>query len=112
MENAFIEAILEAPSDDFSRLPYADWLEERGDPRGEFLRVEVALFDHPSSDTHDALETRRRELLKVLDPEWVDLVRRLPLAPIDELRRVLPPPKRPLHYSGDWAAVERNMGLD
>lgn len=30
---------------------------------------------------------------------------------IDELLAVLPPPKRPLHHRGDWAAVETAIGL-
>ncbi len=42
-DDAFIQAILASPADDVSRLVYADWLEERGDPRGEYLRVELAL---------------------------------------------------------------------
>ncbi len=37
-EQAFLRAILERPDDDAPKLIYADWLEERGDPRGEFLR--------------------------------------------------------------------------
>jgi len=38
-ERAFLTAILERPDDDARKLVYADWLEERGDPRGEFLRA-------------------------------------------------------------------------
>ncbi len=30
---------------------------------------------------------------------------------LDELLTVLPPPKRPLHNRGDWAAVEAAIGL-
>src|SRR4029078_6739128 len=49
------------PDDDAPRLVYADWLEERGDPRGTFVRVQCALArlpaDHP----------RRRELEQVED---------------------------------------------
>ncbi len=42
-EDAFLQAMTEAPDDDGPRLVYADWLEERGDPRGEFLRLECWL---------------------------------------------------------------------
>jgi uncharacterized protein (TIGR02996 family) len=42
-EDAFISEILASPRDDAPRLVFADWLEERGDPRGEFLRVSVRL---------------------------------------------------------------------
>ena len=40
---AFLHAIIENPDDDAPRLVYADWLEERGDPRGEFIRVQCEL---------------------------------------------------------------------
>lgn len=30
----FLRAIIDDPDDDGPRLIYADWLEERGDPRG------------------------------------------------------------------------------
>src|SRR5262249_51734963 len=39
----FLQAILAAPEDDTPRLVYADWLEERGDPRGEFIRIQCEL---------------------------------------------------------------------
>src|SRR3954469_21035380 len=39
-EAAFLRAIHEAPADDAPRLVYADWLDERGDHRGAFLRDE------------------------------------------------------------------------
>jgi uncharacterized protein (TIGR02996 family) len=39
-QEAFLKAIQEQPEDDGPRLMYADWLEERGDPRGEFIRVQ------------------------------------------------------------------------
>lgn len=44
-EEAFIQAICENPDDDAPRLMYADWLEERGDPRGEFIRVQMKIAE-------------------------------------------------------------------
>lgn len=38
-ERAFLQAILEQPGDDARKLAFADWLEERGDPRAEYLRL-------------------------------------------------------------------------
>jgi uncharacterized protein (TIGR02996 family) len=111
MEDAFIAAILESPCDPSPRLVYADWLEERGDPRAEFLRIELTLFDLSQREAHVALKARMRELLPALHPEWVALVRLLPLDPLDELRMVLPPPKRLLHATGNWAEVEETLGL-
>jgi uncharacterized protein (TIGR02996 family) len=37
--DAFVLAIAQSPDDD-SRLMYADWLDDRGDPRGELIRVQ------------------------------------------------------------------------
>jgi uncharacterized protein (TIGR02996 family) len=42
-ESAFLRAILAKPDDPVNRLRYADWLEERGDPRGQFLRMDPEL---------------------------------------------------------------------
>jgi uncharacterized protein (TIGR02996 family) len=42
-EAGFLRAIQENPEDDDARLVYADWLEERSDIRGEYLRLEHQL---------------------------------------------------------------------
>jgi uncharacterized protein (TIGR02996 family) len=42
-ERAFLAAILQRPDDDATKLVYADWLEEQGDPRGEYLRLMVQV---------------------------------------------------------------------
>ncbi len=38
-----LQAILDAPDDDDLRLVYADWFTSRGDPRGEFIVVQIEL---------------------------------------------------------------------
>jgi uncharacterized protein (TIGR02996 family) len=38
-EEEFLAAIRAQPRDEAHRLVYADWLEEQGDPRAEFLRL-------------------------------------------------------------------------
>ena len=43
----FLQRIRAYPDDDVPRLIYADWLDEQGDPRGEFIRVQVALANLP-----------------------------------------------------------------
>ena len=53
-EQAFIQAILADPTDDSPRLVYADWLEERSDLRGEFLRIQTALTSMPRKDKQQA----------------------------------------------------------
>ncbi len=38
-----LQRILEAPEDQGPRLVYADWLQQMGDPRGEFISVQCEL---------------------------------------------------------------------
>jgi uncharacterized protein (TIGR02996 family) len=112
MEDDFIAAILDAPDDATPRLVYADWLEDRGDPRAEFLRIEAEFLAIPPDDERaSALRARLRELHRTLDPEWIALLKRVPLDPLDELRSLLPPPKRPFANTGNWDEVEKELGL-
>jgi uncharacterized protein (TIGR02996 family) len=46
-DSQFLAAIAADPRDAALRQVYADWLEERGDPRGEFIRLEDAARQHP-----------------------------------------------------------------
>ena len=50
-DDAFLQAILDAPDDDTPRLVYADWLEEHGQPdRAEFIRSRgLPALDTPCS---------------------------------------------------------------
>src|SRR5436190_23569630 len=43
METAFLRSIMARPHDADPRLIFADWLEERGDPRAEFHRLLAEL---------------------------------------------------------------------
>jgi uncharacterized protein (TIGR02996 family) len=43
VDDAFLRQILAHPFDDGPRLVYADRLDERGDPRGEFIRVQCEI---------------------------------------------------------------------
>jgi uncharacterized protein (TIGR02996 family) len=68
----FLKAILEKVEDDAPRLIYADWLEERGDPRGEFIRVQCKLDKLSTSDP--ALPTlleREQLLLREHRDDWM-----------------------------------------
>ncbi len=49
-ERDWLTAVVAAPLDDLKKLVYADWLEERGDPRAAFLRgyVEAAKSMDPA----------------------------------------------------------------
>jgi uncharacterized protein (TIGR02996 family) len=49
-EDAFLHAISATPEDTTLRLTYADWLEERGDGRAEYLRLLAAFEELKSGD--------------------------------------------------------------
>ncbi len=72
MEESLIQEILKQPEHEPARLVYADWLEERGDARAEFLRKECKLFNL-RFDHSDALEIKNRliELNDELDQAWL-----------------------------------------
>jgi len=61
VEADFIRAIQSDPEDDEARLIYADWLEQRGDVRGEYLRLEVQRRRIPR---------RLAELAQRISPSW------------------------------------------
>jgi len=73
---AFLRAIADNPEDDTTRLVYADWLDERGDPLGEFIRVQVELEPLREDDGPQADELRRREreLLRNHEDDWLGLM--------------------------------------
>jgi uncharacterized protein (TIGR02996 family) len=83
IEDAFLQSILENPDDDSVRLIFADWLMERDDPRGEFIRIqcELARLQEPLSDW-DAwasaserlpeLAAREKELLAKHGKTWAE----------------------------------------
>src|SRR5437588_3706822 len=70
-EMAFRQAIIDNPDDDTRRLIFADWLEERGDPRAEFIRVQCELARLPDDDERRwELEGREDELLNRYSGAW------------------------------------------
>jgi hypothetical protein len=58
------------------RLVYADWLEEQGNPHGEFIRVQCRLARLVANDPNRAaLEMRERQLLERFQDEWLGRLR-------------------------------------
>jgi uncharacterized protein (TIGR02996 family) len=77
-EHAFLEAILDDPDDEGLRLIFADWLEEQGQPRGEFIRTQCTLAGLPADDRRRrSLEARERQLLARHRDEWLGPLRSL-----------------------------------
>jgi uncharacterized protein (TIGR02996 family) len=79
-EEGFLRSILDRPGDDTPRLVYADWLEERADPRGAFLRAECALAAMAKDDSRrPSAEARLQELRAGIDAGWLALLGRPPI---------------------------------
>jgi uncharacterized protein (TIGR02996 family) len=70
-EPAFLASIAARPADALTRLVYADWLDERADPRGEYLRLLCAAagWQTPAAD-RDTLLDRIQRIGVELPPEW------------------------------------------
>jgi uncharacterized protein (TIGR02996 family) len=69
-ESIFLKQIAAHPEDRAIRLVYADWLEDRGDPRAELIRVEEAMRSVPIfSDRYWELKPRRNALRPAFEPE-------------------------------------------
>src|SRR6187399_705447 len=68
---SLLQAVLDSPEEDGPRLVYADWLNERGDPRGEFilLQCELARSATPSG-RRDEVKLRVDELYAGHVGEW------------------------------------------
>jgi len=72
-DEALLRAIIDRRGDDTARLVYADWLDERGDPRGAFLRAELEWARTGKK------ENALRALAVPLDAVWVARVARPPV---------------------------------
>src|SRR5262249_52162165 len=63
-ELAVLSAIHADPATDAPRLIYADWLEERGNPLGELIRLQcgLALVKSRGIESDQAMANREKEL--------------------------------------------------
>jgi uncharacterized protein (TIGR02996 family) len=66
------EALFNDPDDVAAHAAYADWLTEQGDPRGEFIQVQLALEDpaRPPSERKQ-LQKREQALLEGHGRQWL-----------------------------------------
>ena len=73
--NETIEAtLLRAPDDIATYLAYADWLDERGDPRAELIRAQHAMQAGADTTAFLALKKRVDELRRAHDHVWLGQV--------------------------------------
>src|SRR5438876_12253455 len=72
MRAALEAAILAHPEDIANHMAYADWLAEQGDPRGEFIQVQMRLEQEGlKAADRKKLQKREQELLKKYEREWL-----------------------------------------
>jgi uncharacterized protein (TIGR02996 family) len=91
-EDEFLNAVLASPEDDGPRLAYADWLSNRGDPRGEFIRIQCQLTRMAAAESIDVdrnylrptkdkvrlqLDEERFQLWCQYEKEWTEPLREL-----------------------------------
>lgn len=84
-DKQFLEAIRAAPRDQSLRLVYADWLEDRGDERSEYLRIQAMLLDAGREQRNQRalslvegrmkeLQSRYKELRSRIDTQWLQVI--------------------------------------
>lgn len=79
-ERTFLRSILSNPAELTNWLVYADWLDEHGDPRAEFIRLEIRRGQLPDADPERlVLRLRLEQLRPALDPDWVAVFDRPPV---------------------------------
>ena len=108
-EQAFLEAIQANPGDAAQRLIYADWLEEQGDWRGEYIRRrhELETAADPLAVLKSMLPLFRRH-----DVESVAWSARLGFKPLFVCRVCHLPVTVPVSAFGDEAPLNLEMAED
>jgi uncharacterized protein (TIGR02996 family) len=103
-EEAFLRAIAADPADDGNRLVYADWLEERGDVRGEYIRLRLRACEPRG---RQRVRARLAQLEVGIDGPWRRRVFAVPKLTITKYRRVERPIAKPVTKFGGqpvWVA--------
>jgi uncharacterized protein (TIGR02996 family) len=77
-EATLLRTVIAAPQDEVARLVYQDWLDERGDPRAEFLRLEGRLcpLERYSTEANE-LQMQLNEASDGISWDWIALVSRV-----------------------------------
>jgi uncharacterized protein (TIGR02996 family) len=72
LRDALESALVENPDDLATHYAYADYLQEQGDPRGEFIQLQLALEDPQRNEAERRqLQARANELLQEHHREWL-----------------------------------------
>jgi uncharacterized protein (TIGR02996 family) len=109
-------ALAENPDDLATHMAYADHLAEQGDPRGEFIQVQLALEDPTrKAAERKKLQQRERQLLDAHEREWLGELAPLLLGTGEEQRALFAAEMHPqyadrleyttqgMHFRHSWA---------
>jgi uncharacterized protein (TIGR02996 family) len=84
LRDALEAALVENPDDLAAHSAYADYLQEQGDPRGEFIQVQLALEDPDRTDSERRkLHLREQALLLKHERKWLGRFAGELLGPVD-----------------------------
>src|SRR5579884_2388273 len=79
LRDALESALIEDPDNLATHYAYADYLQEQGDPRGEFIQLQLALEGPQRSEAEKRkLQVRAEELLREHEREWLGTLADIP----------------------------------
>lgn len=108
-DESFIRTLVDSPADNAPRLVYADWLDERGDPRGNFIHAELQWYNQAASTNATSVRQHLQSLADRLNPTWVARLSRPPVGVCCDRVRFLQ--SGPRLSAEDVAGAEQRVGL-
>lgn len=105
LRDALEAALVENPDDLATHCAYADYLQEQGDPRGEFIQIQLAQEDPQRTEAdRRRLQARADELLKTHRREWVGVLADELLGVVDGVAEDWTGRKRPyeVRFARGW----------
>jgi len=105
LRDALESALVENPDDLATHYAYADYLQELGDPRGEFIQLQLALEDPRRSESERRkLQARAKELLHEHEREWLGILADELLLPTEVTgwSFSVPDPHPEYHFARGW----------
>ena len=107
-EAALLRAVLDRPDDATAQLVYADWLDERGDPRGAWVRAAAGLAGLKPKSREAAVARANMDLLRPdLSADWLAL-----FDLTDKYTVLVPADIRKTRQRNEWVVGQPLLRLD
>src|SRR5262249_12053597 len=102
-KEALESALVANPDDLGTHMAYADYLMEHGDPRGEFIRVQLALEDPAKSAAErKKLQQQEKTLLKKHERDWLGALAPWALSEVVDEQHDWNSPKGQYAFARGW----------